>query len=101
MRFYNDNEIVKSEDDFEKKEEFYRYMMNLTHTALDGTKVKSEAERAILNLFISHNLNGEKVRIRYESQANWMDYTDAKGEKQIPKPDFFFPDLTSTLNIGH
>ena len=57
MKFYHDNEIIKSEDDFEEKEEFYRYMMNLTYTALDGTKVKSEAERAILSFFISHNLN--------------------------------------------
>jgi DNA helicase-4 len=48
MKFYHDNEIIKSENDFEEKEEFYWYMMNLTYTALDGTKVKSEAERAIL-----------------------------------------------------
>jgi len=92
IKFYHDNEIIRNEDDFEEKEEFYKYMTSLIYTALNGTKVKSEAERAILNFFISHNLNGEKVKIRYEYPANWMAYTDANVEKKIPKPDFFFPD---------
>ena len=60
--------------------------------ALDGTKVKSEAERAILNFFLSHNLNGERIKIFYEHPAKWMAYTDANGNTKIPKPDFFFPD---------
>lgn len=92
MRFYHDNEIIKSQEDFDKKEEFYKYMVNLTYTALDGTKVKSEAERVILNFFISHNLNGERVKIIYEDLARWMAYTDTSGNRKIPKPDFFFPD---------
>ncbi len=85
--------LSKVEMTLEEKEEFYKYMKNLTYTAFDSTKVKSEAERAILNFFISHDLNGESVKIRYESPANWMAYTDAKGDKKIPKPDFFFPDF--------
>lgn len=88
MKFYSD---IKNEDDFEEKEEFYKYMRNLKYTALDGTKVKSEGERAILNFFVSHNLNGESIKIRYGYPAHWMAYTDANGEKKIPKPDFFFP----------
>ncbi len=92
MRLYHDNEVIKSQEDFQKKEEFYKYMANLTYTALDGTEVKSEAERAILNFFISHNLNGERVKIRYEDPARWMMYTDSNGNKKSPKPDFFFPD---------
>ncbi|MGB9939185.1 UvrD-helicase domain-containing protein [Methanosarcina sp.] len=92
MRFYHDDEIPKIQEDFERKEEFYKYMANLTYTSLDGTKVKSEAERAILNFFISHNLNGERVKILYEDSASWMTYTDTNGNRKIPKPDFFFPD---------
>ena len=92
MKFYHDDEIIKSKDDFEEKEEFYKYMMNLTYTTIDGTKVKSEAERAILNFFVSHNLNGESIRIFYEHPAQWMVYTDVNGKSKIPKPDFFFPD---------
>ncbi|WP_243466505.1 UvrD-helicase domain-containing protein [Methanosarcina mazei] len=82
MRLYHDNEVIKSQEDFQKKEEFYKYMANLTYTALDGTEVKSEAERAILNFFISHNLNGERVKIRYEDPARWMMYTDSNGNKK-------------------
>ena len=92
MKFYHDDKVIKSKDDFEEKEEFYKYMMNLTYTTIDGTKVKSEAERAILNFFISHNLNGETIRIFYEHPAQWMAYTDVNGNSKIPKPDFFFPD---------
>ncbi|AKB24891.1 DNA helicase IV [Methanosarcina sp. MTP4] len=92
MKRYHDNEIVKSKDDFEEKEEFYKYMKGLTYTALDGTKVKSEAERAILNFFLSHNLNGERIRVFYENPAEWMAYTDSNGDKKVPRPDFFFPD---------
>lgn len=92
MKFYHDNEILKDQDDFEEKEEFYKYVTNLTYTALDGTKVKSEAERAILNFFISHNFNGERIRILYEHPAQWMAYTDVNGKSRIPKPDFFFPE---------
>ncbi|WP_410509498.1 UvrD-helicase domain-containing protein [Methanosarcina hadiensis] len=92
MRLYHDNAVIKSQEDFEKKEEFYKYMANLTYTALDGTEVKSEAERAILNFFISHNLNGERIRILYENPARWMEYTDSEGNKKVPRPDFFFPD---------
>lgn len=92
MKFYHDNEVIKSQEDFDKKEEFYKYMANLTYTALNGTKVKSEAERAILNFFVSHNLNGDRVKILYEDSARWMAYTDTSGNRKIPKPDFFFPD---------
>ncbi|MDY9927817.1 UvrD-helicase domain-containing protein, partial [Methanosarcina sp.] len=99
MRLYNDNEIIKSHEDFEKKEEFYKYMANLTYTALDGTEVRSEAERAILNFFISHNLNGERIKILYEDPAKWMAYNDSNGKKKTPKPDFFFPDYDIYLEL--
>ena len=72
-------------------EEYYTYMRNLRYTALDGTKVKSEGERTILNFFITHNLNGKSIKIIYEKPAEWMKYFDKNGG-HIPKPDFFFPD---------
>jgi DNA helicase-4 len=91
MKLYGDDEVIKKEVDFETKEEYYRYMRNLTYTTLDGTKVKSEAEREIMNFFITRNLNGKKVKILYEQPAEWMKYSDEKGE-HIPRPDFFFLD---------
>ncbi|TGC09384.1 UvrD-helicase domain-containing protein [Methanolobus halotolerans] len=92
MKAYGDSETRKTESDFDEKEKYYEYMRNLTYTALDGTKVKSEAEREILNFFVTHDLNGRRVKVLYESTAEWMAYKNKDGDTQIPKPDFFFPD---------
>jgi len=93
MKHYGDNEIIREEADFEKKEEYFQYQRELTYTALDGTKVKSETERAIINFFLVHNLNGTKIKVLYEQQAPWMKYTDKNGKEYTPKPDFYFHDF--------
>ena len=93
MKRYGDGQIIKEEADFEKKEESYNYQRSLTYTALDGTKVKSESEREILNFFLMHNLNGKRVNVVYENPAEWMKYKDKNGKEYTPKPDFYFPDF--------
>ena len=93
MKKYGDDEVIEQEVDFEKKEEFYNYQRSLTYTALDGTKVKSEAEREILNFFLMHKLNGKEIKIIYEHPADWMKYKNENGEEITPKPDFYFPDF--------
>lgn len=92
MKAYGDSEIRKSKSDFEDKETYYEYMRNLTYTALDGTIVKSEAEREILNFFVTHDLNKKRVKVLYETPAEWMVYKKEDGETRSPEPDFFFPD---------
>ena len=93
MKRYGDDQIIKEKADFEKKEEFYNYQRSLNYTALDGTKVKSESEREILNFFLMHNLNGKKINVIYENPAEWMKYKDSNGKEYTPKPDFYFPDF--------
>jgi len=93
MKRYSDEEVIKGETDFEKKEEFYDYQRGLTYTALDGTQVKSEAEREISNFFLMHKLNGEEIKVIYENPADWMKYKNESGEEIIPKPDFYFPEF--------
>ena len=93
MKRYGDDQIIKEEADFEKKEEFYNYQRSLNYTALDGTKVKSEPEREILNFFLMHNLNGKRINVIYENPAEWMKYKDSNGKEYTPKPDFYFPDF--------
>jgi DNA helicase-4 len=93
MKRYGDNQIVKSKADFEKKEEFYKYQRNLNYTTLDGTTVKSESERDVMNFFLMYNLNGKKIKVIYENPAEWMKYKDEDREEHIPKPDFYFPDF--------
>ena len=79
--------------DFSKKEEYYQYMQNLSYTALNGTKVKSEAERTILNFLLTHAINGKDIRGTYESPADWITYFDTKGKERSPRPDFFLKDF--------
>jgi DNA helicase IV len=93
MKRYGDDYIVKSKADFKEKEEFYKYQRNLQYTALNGSKVKSESERDIMNFFLTHKLNGEKIKILYEEPAEWMKYEDEEDEEHIPKPDFYFPEF--------
>jgi DNA helicase-4 len=93
MKKYGDEEVVKQKDDFDKTEEFYNYRRNLAYTALDGIKVKSEAEREILNFFLMYKLNGKEIKVIYENPADWMKYKNKNGEEIIPKPDFYFPDF--------
>jgi DNA helicase IV len=93
MKHYSDNFIVKNKADFKEKEEFYIYQKNLQYTTLNGTKVKSEAEREIMNFFLSHSLNDKKITIWYEEPAEWMKYCDKEGQQHIPTPDFYFPEF--------
>jgi len=92
MKWFGDDEIEQEEADFETKEEFYKYKRNQEYIALDGRNVKSEAERDILNFFVTHNLNGKKIEIIYEEKAEWMKYENDEGKIIIPEPDFFFPE---------
>jgi len=92
MKSYGDNKITKPVTTSEEKEEYYKYMRNLTYKTLNGKDVKSEAEKAIMNFFITHYINGNNINILYESPAKWMKYIGENGEHNIPSPDFFFPD---------
>ncbi len=92
MLYFGDNELIKHASDFEKKDEWYQYMRNLTYTALDGTKVKSEGERTILNFLFTHEINGKYIKVLYEHPAEWLNYKTEKNEMKTPKPDFFLPE---------
>jgi DNA helicase-4 len=87
----------KDETGFSDKTEFYTYMNSLEYTALNGVKVKSKAERDILNFFLTHKLNGYPITVLYESPADWMKYWDDEGKPRIPRPDFFFPEYNLYL----
>lgn len=92
MGCYGD-ETIKTETDFEHKEEYYVYQRSLTYSALDRRQVKSLAEREILNFFLMHTLNNYEIKISYELPAPWMKYKNKKGEYITPKPDFYFSDF--------
>ena len=87
MENFGDNEIIKAKKDFKKKKEYYEYQSKLTYTALNGKKVKSKSEKEILNFFLKHNLNGNKIDIVYEKPAHWMKYVDKNGNVKIKSVD--------------
>ncbi len=92
MKFIGTEDKIKEEVDFKTKEEFYEYQKQLQYIALDGTGVKSIGELTILNFFLSHRINGKNITVHYESYADWMEYTDERGRKQTPAPDFYLPE---------
>ncbi|VVB51191.1 ATP-dependent DNA helicase Rep [uncultured archaeon] len=92
-------ERLRTESDYETKDEWYNYLKNLSYVALNGTKVKSEGERIILNFFLSHKINGKYIQVRYEYPSYWMNYHDKNGQLKTPKPDFFLPEYD--LYIEH
>jgi DNA helicase IV len=82
LRFFN-SETVESSEKYEnlakKKEAKY--------ISLNNTQVSSRAEKEIFDLFLSHKINGKKIRIEYEPSF---------GEFQ---PDFWLTDFD--LYIEH
>lgn len=91
--------VHKTEADFGTREEYYRYQNNLSYMTLNGVPVKSEAEKEIMNFFLSHRINGRDIKIQYERRADWMAYTSQKGRLVIPRPDFYLPEYD--LYIEH
>ncbi|MDG6249614.1 UvrD-helicase domain-containing protein, partial [Methanocalculus sp.] len=89
LQYFGDDEIQKEEADFQDKQSFYEYMQSLSFTALNGTKVKSDAERRILNYFLTHSIDGSDIEIKYEEPAEWMSYTTESGNERLPSPDFY------------
>ena len=68
--FFGENFQIREETDFSKKAEFFQYISNLSYTALNGVKVKSEAEQTILNFLLTHTINGKQIRVKYEITGN-------------------------------
>jgi DNA helicase-4 len=93
MGLIGNEDKIKEETDFANKEEFFSYQENLPLKTLNNTEVKSFGEQVIMNFFLSHEINGEPINIRYEEPAEWMEYTDEACLRHTPHPDFYLPDF--------
>ena len=67
-------------------DEQLRHKLRESYIALDGTLVKSLAEREIANYFIEHGID-----YFYEKAVDWCDKDD-NDPKKIYCPDFYLPD---------
>jgi DNA helicase-4 len=85
--------FVKNLDDKEEKEdektkdEALSYAKERTYYALDKTRVKSRAEKEIMDFFLTHKLNGKNIAVKYEPDVNGF------------RPDFYLPEYD--LYIEH
>ena len=84
---WKEDEKEDKETDGEEKariEETLRLKEGESYLAIDGTYVKSLAERDIANFFIKHGID-----YVYEKQIDWHDKDDPE---KTYCPDFYFPD---------
>jgi DNA helicase-4 len=68
-------------------DEQYKQKELESYIAIDGTSVKSLAERDIANFFIKYG-----IRFEYEKEVKWCD-EDATEQKRTYCPDFYLPDF--------
>ncbi|RLI53987.1 MAG: hypothetical protein DRP09_14325 [Candidatus Thorarchaeota archaeon] len=76
----------KGEKDARHTDEQFDAIAHESYTAIDGTSVKSLAERDIANFFIRHG-----IRYEYEKNVDWCD-SDPEDPKRTYCPDFYLPD---------
>jgi DNA helicase-4 len=79
---YHPEQEVK-EENFEHKQEYYRYMRNKKYTTLNNIEVKSIGERDIANFLFLHN-----IEFKYEPIVDWVDKDEEDKEYH---PDFYLP----------
>ncbi|MBD3158194.1 MAG: AAA family ATPase [Candidatus Lokiarchaeota archaeon] len=84
---WEEDEDSESSDEEEEKriDEEFRLKEGESYFAIDGTFVKSLAERDIANFFIKHGIDYE-----YEKQVDWHDKNDPE---KTYCPDFYLPKL--------
>jgi DNA helicase-4 len=63
IRAFRDNE---PQEDSQEKEDNLVFMQALPYVSLNNKRIRSLAEKEILNFFLMHKLNGEQIEIEYE-----------------------------------
>ncbi|MBN2157731.1 MAG: UvrD-helicase domain-containing protein [Candidatus Lokiarchaeota archaeon] len=81
--------IAEEEENEERLRKMYSYQENKPYEALDGSRVKSVAEKEIANFFITHGIN-----FVYEMKVDWCDKDESGREYH---PDFYLPEFDTYL----
>jgi len=77
VRTLNDPEPVDDEEQI--KEEHLSYMQGRPCFSIDNHQVRSDAEKEIMDFFLTHKINGEPVAVWYEPNTDGF------------RPDFYLP----------
>lgn len=78
------DDVYHDETDFETRKAYVEARLEQTYVTLQGTKVKSRAEKLIADFLFIH-----QVTYRYEDRATWA---ESGTEKAGYTPDFYLPD---------
>ncbi|MCZ2808860.1 MAG: UvrD-helicase domain-containing protein [Candidatus Bathyarchaeota archaeon] len=78
VKSLHDTDII---EDAREKEETLAMKKALPYTGVDNTRVKSRAEKEILDFFLTTKLNGLSVQIEYEPEI-----------EELGRPDFYLPE---------
>ncbi len=70
----------EEKEDEKAKDEALSYAKERTYYALNKIKVKSRAEKEIMDFFLTHKLNGKTIAVKYEPDINGF------------RPDFYLPE---------
>ena len=68
LRYVKALHETELEEDSRSKEENLTFMKLMPYTSIDNTRVKSRAEKEILDFFLTNKLNGHSVQIEYEPE---------------------------------
>lgn len=66
VRTFRDNE---SQENFKEKEDNLAFMRALRYISINNKRVRSRAEKEILDFFLTHELNDEHIEVEYEPEV--------------------------------
>ncbi|MDQ1279706.1 MAG: helicase [Thermoproteota archaeon] len=78
------NVFFDIKDEEKHQYDMFEYLIESPYISLNRKKVKSKAERDILNFFLTHTLNDDSIRIDYEPVVN-----DFIPDFQLPNFDLY------------
>ncbi len=71
--------LTDEESESNDEKDTLEYIQGRAYVCIDGTKVNSRDEKEIMNFFLMHKLNNQKIRVEYETDV--ADF----------RPDFYLP----------
>ncbi|UCE16580.1 MAG: UvrD-helicase domain-containing protein [Candidatus Bathyarchaeota archaeon] len=90
LRYVKNLHDIEQEEDYKRKEDTLAYKRILPYTSIDNTRVKSRAEKEILDFFLTNKLNGEPVKIEYEPIiTSFSDQRPRRPDFRLAKYDLF------------
>jgi len=90
LRYVKTLHDPEPQEEYKRKENTLAYKKILPYTSIDNTRVKSRAEKEILDFFLTNKLNGEPIKIEYEpTVAGFSNHLARKPDFWLARYDLF------------